>query len=133
MTPIILGAVIGFVMVLATRRFIGNRYQERGQFECAWKGFDSPGKWRHGLATASRGSLEFHPRRGSHGTRIPKGSPVSVVVDSIDSDAGRRPSLSQIWFLNPRLHILTVRTPKGPIEIAVMPKRLPDLRAGLGI
>jgi Protein of unknown function (DUF2550) len=131
MTPIVFGAVFALVAVVTVRRVIVSRDLKRGQIECAWRGFDSPGKWRHGLATVSHGSLEFQPRLAH--TRIPNGTPVSVVVESIDSDDGRRPSLSQICFLDPRLHILTVRTPRGPIEIAVMPKRASTLRARLGI
>jgi len=129
----ILVVVIVVATALTTRRVLGERYRKRGQIECAWKGFDAPGRWRHGLATVSPGSFEFQPRLGSIGTRIPKGEPVSVEVESVDPDEGRRPSLSQIWFVNPRLHILTVRTPAGTIELAMLPKRVPELRARLGI
>jgi hypothetical protein len=126
-------AVVVVVAVLVMRHIFGSRYARRGQIECAWKSFDAPGKWRHGLATVSRGSFQFQPRLGSMGTRIPKGDAVSVVVESIDPDPARRPGLSQVWHLNPRLHILTVRTPSGPIELAMLPKRVPELRARLEI
>src|SRR5689334_22785668 len=105
---LLLGVVLAAVLV--TRRVIANRYQRRGQIERAWNGFDTPGKWRHGLATVSRGSFDFQPRLGRIGTRIPKGNAVSVVVDSIDPDQAKRPDLSQILYLTPWLHILTVRT-----------------------
>jgi hypothetical protein len=130
---IIITAIPIFAAVLATQWVMARRYQQHGQIECAWKGFDAPGRWRHGLATVSRGSFQFQPRLGPIGTRIPKGEPVSVVVESMDPDLGRRPGLSHMWHLNPRLHILTMRTPTEAIAIAMLPKRIPVLRTRLGI
>jgi hypothetical protein len=126
-------AAVMLAAVFLTRQVFGHRYARRGQIECAWRGLDAPGKWRHGLATVSRGSFDFQPRLLSIGTRIPQGDTVSVVVESIDPDEGRHPGLSQVWYVNPRLHVLTVRTPDGPIELAMLPKRIPEMRARLGL
>ena len=75
MVRLISFAVVVVAAGLTTWDMTGVRYARRGQIECAWKSYDSPGRWRHGLATVSRGSLEFQPRLGSMGTRIRRAMP----------------------------------------------------------
>jgi hypothetical protein len=85
-----------------------------------------PGEWRHGLATAGSGGLRFRPGCPL-GMRLPRGAPVDIEVLAAQVEEGRRPSLRQAWSINPALHIATLTTPDGPIELAAPARSLTNV------
>ena len=129
--PGVIVFVIIFVIVVAVgsialgqligRTVVGDR------FEVAIR---TPGeKWRHGRLTVSPGHLSFQQYRWQ--LRIPRGAPLEWDIVSLGEDTGRRPSLKQVFSINPQLRIVDLVTQHGTEELAILPAQLDELRERL--
>lgn len=87
------------------------------------------GRWQHGVARARPSVLEF--RAGGPGAiHILRGQPREIRVLTMQAE-GRRPSLRQIWSINPTLHIAVLQAPGGDLELAASAADLVDLQRDL--
>ena len=142
MRYLITGAIIGVIVTLLLYpvkaligRVIASRHESANQIECALRR-DQPdeaitGRWLHGLATLSSGQIAFQPR-GSLGFRWNGGAPFVIPVLSAPAVTGRRPSLRQAWYINPRLQIVVMKTATGPVELAATKRSIQQLSRKVG-
>ncbi len=117
--------VIG--LLVSTR--VQRRLAAAGKVECALRSqrqtaWGSPDKWRHGVAATWSPPA---PPAGPLGMRSPRGAPVEIEVLAVQVEKGRRPLPREALSINPALHIATLTTPYGPIELAAPAQSLPDI------
>ncbi len=101
------------------------RLAARNQAECGFRvvAGDHAGlsaRWRHGLATLSKGQVLFRPFIPP-GIRIPRPftRPVLIPIVSVD-ESGRRPTGAEIWSVNPGADVLCVKTGQAELEWAML-------------
>jgi hypothetical protein len=128
---VLIFALIGAVVAVSLSLVVAVGRRRKGLIECAVRA-EQPGphlpagKWRHGTATGAPGVLRFTPG-GPAGLRFPRGEPFDIPVTAAWVQESRRPSLRQLWSINPLLHIALVRTPHGDLELAAPRGSLTDL------
>lgn len=86
-------------------------------------------KWAHGRLTFAAGAFTFERYRFQ--MRIPSGDKTTYRIHGVGEDSGRRPSLKNVWTINPQLHIIELETDRGPLELGALPYRIPDIRERL--
>lgn len=119
MIVILLAALVAGLYI--GKRFVGDR------IELAFR--NPGGKWRHGRVQISPQTLVLQPCWWQ--TRFPSGAPITLNVDNLAEDTGRRPQAKQWWSLNPQLSIVSMQTDQGEYEIAALPSHLAELRERL--
>ena len=114
----VLVAVIGFFGAALRSRI---RLARAGGFECALRavpGTGRAGRWRHVQAMATHGQLEVRVM-GPGGVWLPARPASSITVLGARPEPGRRTGWRTGWSVNSRLHIVTLQTPDGELELAV--------------
>lgn len=137
-TGVIIGIILGLFLYLVKAvmgRVIASKHASTNQIECALCR-DQPDevitcRWLHGLATLSSGQIAFQPR-GSFGFRWNGGAPFVIPVLSAPTVTGRRPSIRQAWYINPRLQIVVMKTATGPVELAATKRSIQQLSSKVG-
>lgn len=118
--------LVFFAAALALGLFIGKRLVG-DRIELA---FRAPGgKWRHGRVDISPGILTLQPYWWQ--LRFRSGDPITLHVNGLGDDTGRRPKPRQWWSLNPQLSIVRLDTDEGEYEVAALPSHLAELRERL--
>ncbi len=124
---LLIGLVVATLVIPAAAIAIGLRLGNRlvgDRLELAVKPVG--GKWGHARFDVDPGIVHMQPYLWQ--IRIPKGDRVSLHVDELGEDTGRRPHWRQWWSLNPQLHIVDLRTDRGHYELAGIPAHLEELR-----
>lgn len=117
-TLLVVALVVG---LLVGKRIVGDR------IELAFRA--AGGKWRHGRVDIERGVLVLQPYWWQ--LRFRTGDPITLHVNELGEDTGRRPKPRQWWSLNPQLSIVPLRTEEGDYELAALPSHLAELRERL--
>jgi len=120
-----LSTLVIFVPLFFLARSFGDRVLVKDRIEVGMRATGTK-KWRHGRITVTQGHFTFQPYLWQ--VRIPKGEPVELDVENMTEDTGRRPSMKQLWSVNPLLHVVEIDTSKGRFEIAGLPTHLKELR-----
>lgn len=118
-------ALVGVVVVavfILVRRWSSRRYRAAGKVECVVRDFDGErkgrvGRWRHGVAAVESGRLMIK-FRGPGGFRAGGGSSIELNVRSA-VDRKERLGPSNLWNVNPFLHVVTITTPDRAYDIGV--------------
>ena len=97
------------------------RLARAGGFEVALRAAPGGGqaeRWRHVQAIATQGRLEVR-WIGPGGFWLPGRPTSSITVLGARPESGRRTGRRTRWSVDPRLHIVTLQTPDGGLELAV--------------
>ena len=106
-----------------TRRM--QRLAARSQAECGFRVIDGahPGlsnRWRHGLATLSKGEIQFRLFMPP-GIRVARPFTSSVVIPiAAIEEPGRQPGGLEIWSVNPDAEVVILDTGLARLEWAVL-------------
>lgn len=123
-----LATLVVFIPIIFLGMKLGDRLLVKDRIEVGMRASGTK-KWRHGRITVTPGHFTFQPYLWQ--VRIPRGEPVQLEVENMSEDSGRRPSLKQLWSVNPQLHIVEIESSMGRFEIAGLPSHLTELRERL--
>lgn len=118
-TVLLMTLAVAFVVLGALAVFtVAQRRDEfrHGWRECAVRPADGR-RWRHGSALADGEGMDFRPG-GPLGFRWPRGDTRRFHVHAAVESPGARPSMKQIWSIDPSLHVAALSTGDGRIELA---------------
>ena len=119
---------IGSPLSALTSRWMSRRNVEHRVVECAVRpaGPDAA-KWQHGRIQEVAGDLVF-ATGGPAGMRFPRGRAKPFPIRRMSQDEGRRPSVRQVWSIDPALHIVRIEVGVEKLELAALPDDLRRLR-----